>query len=79
MATPAKPMSAELTWSNANWKERIFLGALYAFGWGVVFPAMLIGALWLLGSMVEGIGRHNTEHDRCLKHATNGYEIKQCR
>ncbi len=68
-----------MPWHVANWRERVGIVLFHAFGWGVVFPAMFIGALWLLGSMGEGIGRHNAEHDRCLKHATNGYEIKQCR
>jgi hypothetical protein len=68
-----------IRWREATWLQRLRMSVFWGVGWGVVFPAMLIGALWLLGSMVEGIGRHNTEHDRCLKHASNGYEIKQCR
>lgn len=68
-----------MPWHVANWRERIGIMFFYAIGWGVVFPAMFIGMLWLLGSMGEGISRYNSEHDRCLKHATNGYEIKQCR
>ena len=40
---------------------------------------MLFGLLWLTVSAIEGIGLHRMEHDRCLKNATNGYEIRECR
>jgi hypothetical protein len=39
----------------------------------------VIIVLGLLGAMVEGIADWKTEHDRCLKHAVNGYEIGRCR
>jgi hypothetical protein len=76
---PAKPVSVALTWSNASWKERIFLVLLYAFGWCIVFPAMLIATLLVLGAMIEGIAHDKQQHDSCLKHATNGYAIRECR
>lgn len=68
-----------MPWHVANWRERIGIVLFYAVGWGVVFPAMLVGMLMLVGMIGEGITQHKTEHDRCLKQATNGYEIKQCR
>ena len=68
-----------MPWHVANWHERLGIMFFYAVGWGVVFPAMLIGGLWLLGSIGVGVGRYNEEHDRCLKNATNGYEIRECR
>lgn len=57
------------------WQLKLLHGVL----WVTVFPAMFIGALVVLGMMVEGYGKYRAEKDRCLKHATNGYEIKQCR
>lgn len=45
----------------------------------ILLPPMLLGALMVFGMMIENIGQHNEQHDRCLKNATNGYEIKQCR
>lgn len=66
-------------WRLLTWPERLGLCAFWAVGWGVVFPALLIGALFIMGAMIEGIGQQNAEHDRCLKHATNGYEIRACR
>ena len=76
--------------SNPNhWTERRFRDCtwiecgqkllLYFILWGVIGPAMLIGGLMLIGMMVDGISQYNVERDRCLKQATNGYEIKQCR
>lgn len=45
----------------------------------VLMPPMLLGMLMMLGMVIEGIGQHNEQHDRCLKAAKTGYEIKQCR
>lgn len=43
----------------------------------------VIGAMgflvFVLGPMIDGVAHRSEEHDRCLKNATNGYEIKQCR
>ena len=65
-------------WKVATWSERIvkvFLGiAGAAF---VVVGAIAVVAVF--GMMLEGVGEYNADHDRCLKRATNGYEIKQCR
>lgn len=41
--------------------------------------ACAIGVLYVFASAVDGIGERRMEHDRCMKHATNGYEIEQCR
>jgi hypothetical protein len=67
-----------MPWHVAKWRERSGIVLFYAIGWGVVFPVMLIGVFWLFGAMIDGVGRYNVEHDQCLKHATNGYEIRQC-
>ena len=45
----------------------------------ILVPPMLLGVLMVVGMMIEVIGQHNEEHERCLKRATNGYEIRQCR
>lgn len=74
----AKRSWLNLTFKEANWRERYMMAhcfcaasviGLWMFGFGLV----------VLGGAADGIGRYNAEHDRCLKHATNGYEIKQCR
>jgi len=65
-------------WRDANWRERIGLATFYFGMWGIAFPTMCIGALMLLGLLIDGFEQRSTEHDRCLKQATNGYEIKQC-
>lgn len=66
-------------WAISTWKERVGHVVFYMIMWGVVFPAMLFGAVWVLGTMAEGIVDYNMQHDRCLKQAINGYEIRRCR
>lgn len=68
-----------MPWRIAHWNERLGICLFYGIMWGAVFPALLIGGLYVLGTMGEGITRYNVEHDRCLKHANNGYDIRQCR
>lgn len=68
-----------MPWGVAYWHERLGIVFFHAVMWGIVFPAMFVGILYVFGLMVEGIGQRNAEHDRCLKNATNGYEIRQCR
>ena len=40
--------------------------------------AMFIGGVIILGMIIEGVGERDQQHDQCLKHATNGYEIREC-
>lgn len=68
-----------MPWHVANWRERVGIVIFQGIMWGGVFPAILIGGVLLIGSIGEGLSIQNAEHDRCLKHATNGYEIRQCR
>jgi hypothetical protein len=35
--------------------------------------------VFVLGSMVDGYGDYQDQHERCLKQATNGYDIQRCR
>lgn len=65
-------------WKVATWGERIVKIGLFFAGTAFVIVGV-IAALAFFGMMMEGVGRYNSEHDRCLKNATNGYEIKQCR
>jgi hypothetical protein len=55
---------------------------LVAVSWIVGAPlaiAMFLVLVVILGLMIDGIGQYDEQHDRCLKNATNGYEIKECR
>ncbi len=45
----------------------------------VLVPPMFLGIMYVIGSAVDGIAEHSEQHDRCLKAATNGYDIKRCR
>jgi hypothetical protein len=66
-------------WRDATWKERIGLVALWSFMWGIIFPAMALGGLFVVGTMVEGYTVYKTELSRCQKHAATPYEYHQCR
>lgn len=44
----------------------------------IFVPVMLAGLLWIFGAAVESLTQRNEDLDRCLRSATNGYEIKQC-
>lgn len=39
----------------------------------------MVMVLSLVGSAFEAIGDWQIEHERCLKKATNGYDIARCR
>lgn len=45
----------------------------------ILVPPMFLGVMMLIGLVIEGIGENSEQHDRCLKAATNGYDIKRCR
>lgn len=65
-------------WHVATWRERLGIIFFHGVMWGIVFPAMLIGGLALIGGTLDGIAMSSAAHDSCLKHATNGYEIRAC-
>lgn len=44
----------------------------------IIVISLFIGGIWFLGLLAEGTSRIAEQHAHCLKHATNGYEIKQC-
>jgi len=54
-----------------TWKEWIAIG--------IILPPALLGAMTLLGLVIDIAAQHSEQHDRCLKQATNGYEIRACR
>lgn len=54
---------------------------LQGMTWFAAVVFTLIGALAiaaLVGAGIERIGEHYEAKERCLKRATNGYEIQQC-
>jgi hypothetical protein len=67
-----------LTWGEKTWGERAQTGIAFAAA-GAVGLAMFLGVLAVLGMIIETAGQRSEEHDRCLKRATNGYEIERCR
>ena len=60
-------------------KERIAEITIGVIGYVVVVPVLFLVVMWFVASAFETIGEYNAQHDRCLKHATNGYEIRECR
>jgi len=45
----------------------------------LVCIVLFAGGLVVVAQIIDGNSRYAAERDRCLKNATNGYEIKQCR
>lgn len=68
----------DLTWSEKTWGERGQTVLCWIIACAICL-GMCIGGLLVLGSMMDGADRYNSEHRRCLKHATNGLEIERCR
>ena len=66
-----------MPWGIATWKERGLLVLTYA---GMLIAGLIgfLAVMWLLASMVDVASQRNVDHDRCLKHATDGYEIRKC-
>jgi hypothetical protein len=56
--------------------------ALQVLGWAIATVITLVGAVVVvsvIGMTIESIGQHQEYRERCLKQATNGYEIEKCR
>jgi hypothetical protein len=67
-----------LTWCQKTWGERlqtVFAAALA----GIICLGGFIGGILVIGMIIDGEDHRREEHHRCLKNATNGLEIEQCR
>lgn len=65
-------------WSIATWEERGWKVAIWIIS-AVIATGGFIGIVTVFGLMMEVAGQQSEDHDRCLKRATNGYEIERCR
>ena len=46
---------------------------------GVIFvPPLFLAGVMLIGVMIDSRAAYDQQHDQCLKHAINGYEIREC-
>lgn len=65
-------------WRFATWHERFV--KLFLWMGGAIFVAVgFIAMMALFATIVDNAAQRNVDHDRCMKHATNGYEIERCR
>ena len=69
---------SQLLWREKTWGERVQTSIAFLIAC-VIALGMFGGGLMMLGGALDGITHINTQHDSCLKRATNGYEIKKCR
>jgi Tfp pilus assembly protein PilN len=67
-----------LLWSEKTWGERAQTALCMSVAF-VVGLAMFLGVVLLLGQIMDVQTQRIEDHERCLKHATNGYDIQQCR
>jgi len=68
-----------IAWRDAGWRQRISLVAFWGFMGGIIGPALLIGALVVMGMMIEGIATHSEQLDRCQRQAVTPYDYHRCR
>lgn len=77
------PHGEMIAWGEATWAQRLRMCIFWGIMWGVVAPVVVVGMgggiLYIVGSAGDHIAQSKTQHDRCLKNATNGYDIAQCR
>ncbi len=66
-------------WRTANWRQRTLLIVLNGVLWGIVFPAMVVGALVVLGMTIDGVSERRENLAACQKHAETPFEYHQCR
>lgn len=66
-------MSAQLRPDEQKWTWPEVIATI------LLLPPMLLAAMWLIGSAIDVEAQHIEAHNQCLKAATNGLEIKQCR
>jgi hypothetical protein len=49
----------------------------------IIAPIMFVGGLLVvftvIGMMMEMAAENSEDYERCLNHATNGYEIEKCK
>jgi hypothetical protein len=62
----------------ATWRE-VPLILLWKLAGAVFVIVGVIAVLAVVGMMMEGATQRHEEHDHCMKHAENGYEIERCR
>ncbi len=67
-----------LSVSEMTWGERAQAALSFVFAFVIVGAGFVGLCIFVLAPMIDNMDRRSTEHDRCLKRATNGYEIKQC-
>lgn len=67
-----------MTWREKTWSERGWSVTASVFAAAIVL-CMFAAALYVAGGVDHRIGVRQTERANCLKHATNGLEIEQCR
>ena len=61
----------------ATWKE---LPGIFLY-WLANATFVVVGFLllmWFLATVMENAGERSEQHDRCMKRASNGFEIERC-
>lgn len=69
---------SSLAWREKTWGERSRTLVIWILA-SIIGLATIAIALFVVNESLIGISRYSAQHTRCLRNATNGYEIKQCR
>lgn len=67
-----------LTWSEKTWSERAQTVIANVLA-GIVGIGMLLGIIFVLGMIIDTQDQRREELHRCLKNATNGLAIEECK
>ena len=68
---------SQLLWREKTWGERAQTCVAFVIAL-VITMGLCVGGLIVIGGALDGLVQMKTQHDTCLKHATNGYEIREC-
>ena len=68
-----------LTLGEMTWWERTQAAVSFLAACAVCLAGAFVFIVFVLGPTIDVADQRREEHDRCLKRATNGYEIKKCR
>lgn len=70
---------SRLTLDEMTWGERAKAAVSFIAALVICLAAAFAFIVFVLGPMIDVAAQRSEDHDCCLKNATNGYEIKECR
>lgn len=76
--TGAHGFDPGMPWRIAYWYERLGILFFWFVMWGVIFPAVAVGGLLVVGSALDGYARLSAEKAACQHRAEKPYDYHRC-